>query len=295
MTLRKTKAIGISARRLQWSFTGSRSLYWHSGSAAISAILNTYTLLVPDNEQYYIRAIRPHLKDIQDQRLRSQVIEFMKQESLHGLAHQKYWVELSRAGINVERFVRACDFLLYRVLEPLQPSWLKLSIVAAIEHINASIADSILKGDLLSGAEPELKRLFEWHFAEEIEHKAVAHDVLTSRYPSYLARVSGAVLAYTVFYSLIALGTSYLLISSKNFFRIRTARDLSRFLLQQGGLKDTFLHFIRYLSPTFDPWSLNNRELATLAMERISRTGSEDGRSAKGDSPAIYSTQRLQA
>jgi uncharacterized protein len=261
----------LTPRRLLWDFSASESRYWLRGSPLLTTVLDVYTMLVPDNEKYYIRSLRPCLKSIESEAHKAELREFFRQESLHGIAHQKYWKKLSEYGVDVDRFVTVVNTLLYKILEPLQPQWLRISIVAAIEHINASLANIYLEKDLLRNASPELKRLFEWHFAEEIEHKAVAHNALQAIYPGYLTRVMGATLAIPVFFGIMMLGTIYLLARARNLLTRKVWDDASKFLFGERVLIAMFLHLFRYFRPRFHPWNLDDYILATEVFSKVKR------------------------
>lgn len=285
-----SRLVEVQARRLLWAFAGTRR-HWWGGRAARTHLLNAYTLLVPDNEKYYIRTLAACLDRVTDPRLRADVHAFLRQESLHGIAHQKYWQTLAAHGIDGSAFVKAADWLLYRLAEPLQPRRLRVSIVAAIEHLNAAWAHSFLARDLLHDADPELRRLFYWHFAEEIEHKAVAHDVLAALYPGYASRLAGAVIAIPTFYLLMLGGLAHLLWRDGAARGGHWLQDLGRLFFTQGFLADNLCEVWRYLRPGFTPWSRDDYALARAALRDHAPTSPATTASADA-SPARDRTAR---
>lgn len=48
---------------------------------------------------------------------------------------------------------------------------------------------------LLADAHPTMRQLIVWQATEEVEHKAVAYDVLQATHPSYVLRVTGFLIA----------------------------------------------------------------------------------------------------
>lgn len=62
---------------------------------------------------------------------------------------------------------------------------MNLAIIAGFEHLTTLFAEFALETDFLAEAEPKLRELFEWHGAEEIEHKSVAYDVFQNATDSY--------------------------------------------------------------------------------------------------------------
>lgn len=266
--MRKLKS--IPARRLTWDFSDAPK-YWAQGSAGISHFLNVYTLLVPDNEKYYIRTLNACKPRITDERLLAALIDFSRQESLHGLAHHKHGERLRELGLHTDALVRASSWFLYSVLEKCQPLRLRVSIVAAIEHINATWAHAFLELDLLKDSNPEVKRLFEWHFAEEIEHKAVANDVLAFVFPGYVTRVVGALLAFPTFFILIGVGAFYLLVRDKQARIWSNLKDLFRFCFRSSFASIVAVRLLRYFSRAFDPWDLDDAYLARRAISNAMR------------------------
>ena len=148
-------------------------------------------------------------------------------------------------------------------MEPIQPHALRVSVVAAIEHINASLANVVLKQDLFGDADDELKKLYYWHFCEEIEHKAVAHNALKRCYPGYVTRILGAAIAFPSFFILTFAGMTYFLLQDRQCFTLRTLRDLYKFWIVKGVLNDSFFHARRYMRVSFDPWDFDDRHLAS--------------------------------
>ncbi len=175
-------------------------------------------------------------------------------------------------GCKVRPFVHAVDVLLYKIMEPLQPHRLKMSIVAAIEHVNAVWGHIFLSRDLLAPADLVLRELFSWHFAEEIEHKAVAHRALAAMYPGYLTRAIGGLVAFPLFYLLLLVGTVYLLAGDGELFKRRTMRDLAQLWFRQGFIKDSLYHMLRYFRPGFEPWDLDDLTLSMTTIQGLSTT-----------------------
>jgi len=57
------------------------------------------------------------------------------------------------------------------------------------------MAEGAFTRDMLDECAPEMRLLLAWHAAEEIEHRAVAFDVLQKVDPSYALRITGLVFA----------------------------------------------------------------------------------------------------
>jgi uncharacterized protein len=262
------KTRNIVSRRFAWKFSDSPR-YWANGSVVLTHLLNTYTVLVPDNEKFYIRVLSSCSDKLSDPRIERDLLDFCRQESLHGVAHRKHWAALCAADPSTEKFTRWVNWLLYDVMEKLQPKPVRVSVVAAIEHINASMGHAFLKANLLENSDPDLRDLFYWHFAEEIEHKAVAHDVLEHTYPGYLIRLMGAVLAFPVFLLLLTTGVVFFSRAERHSGQCSLLRDLNRNVLKSGLLRSVLSDMGRYLLPGFSPWDVDDESLTVATIQRI--------------------------
>jgi uncharacterized protein len=256
------QAIRVPIVRYRWNFDSVKNKEWLNSSPAVSRWFDAYTLLVPENEAFFIRTLAPCLSRTENDSEAKELTRFFRQESLHGIAHKAYSRRMLELGFRVDRFVNCTNWVLYCLLEPIQPHRLRVSVVAAIEHINASLAHTVLKKDLLRDANEELKRLYYWHFSEEIEHKAVAHKALNRCYPGYITRMLGAAIAFPSFFFLTFVGMTYFLLQDHKCFHAQTFRDVYRFWIGNGVLKETFYHTRRYLRVSFDPWDLDDADLA---------------------------------
>ncbi len=249
-------------------------------------MMDTFTLVIPDNERYYIRTLRSEVRALTDDAMQQQVQAFFRQEALHGNAHCAYWDNLRDQGIDVDRFTGVVHTILYKALEPVLPHRIHIANVAAIEHVNAYLAHIFLEGDMLAGAEPTLRRLFEWHFAEEIEHKSVAFDVLQRTYPGYFTRVISAMFVFALFHALLLGGTAHLLLQRRCLLRRRTFADLLGFWFGKGVLAESLRFMGRYLRPSFHPWMMDDYHLATRVLDHMAAGKADDmARSPSPDEP----------
>ena len=261
----------VTRRRFDWDFPATIPSRWFRGSAALTALLDTITVVSPDNERYYVRTLRRDARDICDPVLHDDAVAFFQQEILHGDAHRKYWTNLRDGGVDVDRFAGAVGTVLYAVIERMLPHPVNVANVAAIEHVNAYLAHAFLRRDLLAAADPAMRRLFEWHFAEEIEHKSVAFDVLARAHPGHFTRAASAVLVFALFHVLLGAGTAYLLLRRGELFRWRTVADLWGFWIGEGMLAESLRAMGRYLRPAFHPWAVDDYALADRVLRAMTQ------------------------
>ncbi len=173
--------------------------------------LNSMHVVFPEGEKYFIRSVKAFADKIEDPNLKERVKAFIGQEAQHMALHKTFWQKLQDEGPALDIFEKiysatAFDFL-EKFSRALSRDKYSLSVTAALEHYTAILAEVVFKDDceMLDGISEEMVKMLKWHAAEEIEHKAVAFDVLKTVDDSYLLRVSGMVFATygLVFYILM--------------------------------------------------------------------------------------------
>jgi predicted metal-dependent hydrolase len=170
--------------------------HWLAGSRVGTALANSVNLLFPAGERFFVRSVHRFLDQIDDETLRAAVRGFEGQEGRHAQAHERLFATLEQQGFVIRPFLARYEELMFRHLEPRLSPELRLSITVALEHYTAVMANNALLPDSpLALAHPEVRRLLEWHATEEIEHKAVAFEVLQRVDPRYSTRLAGMALA----------------------------------------------------------------------------------------------------
>ncbi len=244
---------------------------WLPGNPVVSAILNAYSVLVPANENFYIRTLKACMPRVHEVNTRWMIVNFVHQEAQHGVGHRQHWSVLDAQGYRFRRFEKWVDILTFKTVERIVPLHLRLSAVSCIEHINAYLAYEFLQQNILESAHPSTRALFEWHFAEEIEHKHVTYEVLRELAGGYLVRLLGALLAAPIFYLLMTIGTLKFLRQDGLLFKAATWRQFGTHLWRANHMAlRTLRHLWNYLRPGFHPNQLDDRALARRVIERYS-------------------------
>jgi uncharacterized protein len=171
--------------------------HWMANNAAATAIVNGVNLLFPHGERFFVRSVNHFLDQIDDPALRAAIKGFFGQEGRHAHAHDRFNQILRAQGFEIDRFLESYKRLI-AWLEARTPPRLRLAVTAAAEHFTATLAEGAFTRNSLDRAAPEMRALLAWHAAEEIEHRAVAFDVLQKVDPSYALRMAGLVYATVV-------------------------------------------------------------------------------------------------
>ena len=242
------------SKKLNLQFPSSIPKHWLGGSAFKTHLLNSFTLIFPTGEKYFIRSINKFRKEIQHPKLKEEMREFIKQETQHFIEHEKFFLNLNDQGYDIDVFVKLLDTVVTKILEPFFSDKMNLAITSGLEHFTALLAEIGLKYDFLSEADPIMKELFEWHAAEEIEHRSVAFDILQTIDDDYILRAQGLILAYAFLFGFSATATAYLITKDKKITEPQIWKDmLDTFFFKESVAPKTLKIALRYLRPGFHP------------------------------------------
>jgi predicted metal-dependent hydrolase len=235
--------------------------HWLANSPAATAISNGINLLFPHGERFFVRSVNYYLDRIEDPELRAQIKGFFGQEGRHAREHDRFNNILRAQGYEIDQFLDSYMKLSTWVEERIPPK-LRLAITAASEHFTAILAEGALSEGVLDACDPRMQKLLAWHAAEEIEHKAVAYDVLQKIDPSYRLRVLGLVMA-TVMLGGFWIWAATALLRQDGLSWWRAGRQMRQLEHRDPVIRRVFLRGIRqYLRRDFHPSHNRNDHLA---------------------------------
>ena len=174
----------LHARNVSFDWR-SLPLHYVDGDPLATHLMNVMHLLLPEGEEWFVRTFKEALPLIDDESLREDVIGFIGQEAMHAQAHTEVHEQLRAHGIDVDPFVDQMKFVFGRALGN-RPGHSRnslverLSLIAAVEHLTAFLGDWVLNAEELDRADfdPTMLDLLRWHGAEDVEHRAVAYEVM---------------------------------------------------------------------------------------------------------------------
>lgn len=241
--------------------------HWFGGSALATHIANGVNLLFPAGERFFVRSVHHYLDKLDDPELRAQVKGFFAQEGRHARTHERFFERLEEQGYEIKPFLRVYEKIAYGILEPAFPPAFRLAVTAAAEHFTAIMAENALRERFLDRAHPALRDLLFWHAAEEIEHRAVAFDVLGKVAPSYALRVAGMALAASTLAAFWIAGTLVLLDQDRRRGDVDLRAELRKLREHPIGQR-VFLRGIKsYLRRDFHPLEAEIDALARQWLE----------------------------
>lgn len=267
------RAMGtVVPRAITFPFGPDIPRHWMYGSIFGTHLANALNLLFPLGERFFMRSVRHYLDDLEDPELRRQVQGFFGQEALHAREHERFFDQLRAQGYDLDRFLETYEKVAFELIEPNVPPVLRLSVTVALEHFTAMFAERALTEPFLDDVPAAIRDLFRWHAAEELEHKAVAFDVLKAVDPRYTVRVAGLLLATLGFVTFWLAGTRMLIAQEGEATAARILGELRRAIARKqvghGGLAKAF---VKYLRPDFHPNDLATDDLSMNYLQAIGR------------------------
>ena len=144
-----------------------------------------------------MRSVRDALHLVKDPNLHREATVFAAQEGQHARAHTEHFDLLRKQGYKIDHLLTRLNSRLDWVDRHL-PVTLRVAVTAASEHITAVVAREILGREIdpFTDVDPRLRSLFRWHALEELEHKAVAFNVMKEANVSQPVRIAGALIAF---------------------------------------------------------------------------------------------------
>ncbi len=248
--------------------------HWMANNPVATAISNGINLLFPHGERFFVRSVHHYVKQIKNPELALQAKAFFKQEGHHSSAHDDFNEIMRAQGIEIDAFLERYAKISLWFEATLGPK-LNLAGTAAAEHFTAILAEGSFAGGMFDHVHPTMQKLLAWHAAEEIEHKAVAFDVLQEIDDSYGLRLAGLAYATTLLASFWLWSAINLVRQEKLSWRqFRAALQAmrvkpSRQTVHNGPVVSrVFLRGIReYIRRDFHPSDNQNEHLARAWFE----------------------------
>lgn len=152
--------------------------YWCGGDPFRTRLVDAVQATFPDGERYFISSVMAFRNDVPNEDMLEEMRDFAKQEGEHGRVHTDYNDRLARQGVNIGAFTKHTQKLTQYRLKHYSRKY-NVALTAALEHFTAMLADLFFaKKYVMEDADERVRAMLAWHAIEEMEHKAVAFDVM---------------------------------------------------------------------------------------------------------------------
>ncbi|SEQ61210.1 hypothetical protein SAMN04488038_108158 [Solimonas aquatica] len=230
--------------------------HWFGGDVFKTRFFDAMSLLFPEGERFFIACVRDYREQVRDPRLQAEIKDFIYQEGQHTQVHTGFNDHLKAQGIAVDDILAQQRRVMFDGFRGHLPKTYTLAQTAAAEHMTALMAHGFFGTDLFADADAQVRAMYAWHAVEEIEHKAVAYDVMKKvAGVGYFTRIL-AMLQVSLTFPL------HVFLIMAHMFRVDGVKSRTRVWLKglwwlygPGGLYPRLmLHYLRYFKPGFHPW-----------------------------------------
>jgi len=247
----------IPRENIDFGLDASIPRYWYANDPYKTRVMDGMQLYFPEGERYFITTVRPYREQISDPILAKHVKNFTRQEGQHGIAHTQFNQLLREQGLPVDEMLamqkKRNHFWLTRFSQEFN-----LALTGAFEHFTALLAEGFFtRKQVMAGADPRVKALFAWHAIEEMEHKAVVFNVMTTvAKVGYFKRCAAMIYA-TLEMTFETYRSTDVLLKADGFSWLERKRMFVAHLPWMYGRNGVFSSFsgmiLAYLKPGFHP------------------------------------------
>jgi hypothetical protein len=259
----------IVIRRPNLRFDAERSKRWMHGGAR-TLVMHAMSAIFPGAERFLIKSVMAFKDRIDDPQVREEMRRFAAQEAIHTRQHLVYDAAVQEHYDlkTIEDLVDRDFSRLFDRLSRTDSGWFDgpraaLAITVAAEHVTAMLARQVLSNSrFFEGADAEFARLWQWHAAEEMEHKAVSFDVFEAIGGSWLERSLALIIINNVLLFGLLQFSGRFLRADGQAWSPRAWADVLSFLFGSPGLfRKALPDFLDFFRPGFHPWDHDDRQL----------------------------------
>ena len=252
----------IPIRHMKFDFDAqSIDPKFYMNAELASAYFASLSIFLTRGEDLVIDTARYHRDFIQDPLLKQRVTSLIGQEAIHSKMHEELNEAYKTKGLPVTLFRKLEHYVFAYGFERL-PQPMKLSLMAAIEHFTAVLAEYMMNHEevFFTSQDEKQRAIWMWHMLEESEHKDIAYDVFQTLSNNYALRVAGFFPALFTILVLISFASFFVPFYRKpsNLFNWSYWKNIPQSFQLIFGFKDgvygsSIAHIFDYLRPNFHP------------------------------------------
>jgi predicted metal-dependent hydrolase len=268
----------VPREKLDFGLDGDVPRYWFGGDAFKTRFFDAMSTIFPEGERFFIMCVRDFRDRVSDPQLLQEIKDFIRQEGQHGMIHDQFNRRLKAQGIDVDWLERIERNGLQQFARKVHSREFTLAMTAASEHMTAIMAHTFCeRREVLEQADPRMRALYTWHAMEEVEHKAVAFDVMQKvARVGYFRRI-GAMLLVSIMFPIHTFLIVHYMLRRDGFGFWRQIPMWAKglwWLYKPGGVFSAVLgHYLQYYKPGFHPWQEGQLQSYERWLDTFNRTG----------------------
>lgn len=263
--------IEIKKRQFDINLSEEKITSWANNDVT-TAYFNAISSTLPIVEKVIINAVNNFKNAVQNPLLKNQIEDFTRQEARHVGFHHQYNQFLLKRGYKLTRMNRCLQATVYLYTKIFTPRhW--LAIIVAYEHLLACVGDHFYRNLSTTNWDSNFLKVWQFHLAEEIEHKSIAFDVYTEINGNNCARIIIMVYVFLAFMGRILYRATHFLRKDQKLWKLQTFVEGSKFFLGRKGIVWSMLKgVLQYMKPRFHPWDYNNYFLVTAFDQELDKS-----------------------
>ena len=218
----------IKVRRVNFIFNKDNPRFYYKNNPFSTHFINALHIVFPTGERFFVNSVLKHQKEITDDKLKKQVRNFCGQEGVHSAMHEKFWKILDENGYIIKGYENHIDKLLHKIIAKIEVEGTRinnidLTATVCLEHFTALFGHALFEQvELNQDIVPkDMAELFQWHAAEEIEHKNVAFDVFQKvDKDEHIKRVTLMPIVTALLYFYLGIGTMMLMYQDRKYLKL---------------------------------------------------------------------------
>lgn len=268
----------VPREKLDFGLDGDIPRYWFGGDAFKTRFFDAMSTIFPEGERFFIMCVRDFRDQVSDPQMLQEIKDFIRQEGQHGMIHNQFNDRLKAQGIDVDKLEAFQRKNMTEFVRRLHSKEYTLAMTAASEHMTAIMAHSFFeRREVLESADPRMRAMYAWHAMEEVEHKAVAFDVMQKvAKVGYLRRVL-AMLNVSIAFPIHTFLIVRYMLKVDGFSAWQRAGLFAKglwWLYKPGGLFSSVLgHYAEYYKPGFHPWQSGQLRSYEVWLRTFEATG----------------------
>ncbi|MBC7700913.1 metal-dependent hydrolase [Aquabacterium sp.] len=268
----------VPRENLDFGLDGDIPKYWMDNDPFKTRFFDAMSTLFPMGEKFFITSVREFKDQITSPKLQQEVKDFTRQEAQHSLVHRQYNERLKKQGVEIDAINAQIETRLFvdafKLTTPVQ----RLAVTSALEHLTSMMCTSFFeRRELLDKSDSRVRALYAWHAIEEVEHKAVAFDVLTQVAKAGYWQRNLAMLTVSFGFPLTVSKIMNHMFKVDGFSRWQRlgmwAKGLWWFYKPGGLFMPTLGYYLAYYKPGFHPWKLKEMPSYGTWLRTFQRTG----------------------
>lgn len=273
-----THAAIVPREQLDFGLDGDIPKYWMGNDAFKTRFFDAMSTLFPVGEKFFITSVREFRDGITDPKLQQDVKDFTRQEAQHSMVHRQYNDRLKAQGIDIDAITQQLENMFFVDAPKVSTPTQRLAATAALEHLTSMMCTCFFeRRELLEASDPRVRAMYAWHAIEEVEHKAVAFDVLVQVAKAGYLQRNLSMLTVTFGFPLTVARIMNHMFKVDGFsFWQRVglwAKGLWWFYKPGGLFIPTIGYYLAYYKPGFHPWKVKEMPSYGTWLSTFERTG----------------------